>query len=242
MNRIYYVYRHIRVDKNEPFYIGIGYYNCNQRYISKHTNYQRAYSKKERNKHWTNVFNKTKYKVEILMEDKNLDFIKQKEIEFISLYGRKDLKKGILVNMTNGGDGCFGCIPNDYSKKVSSDMHSIPIYQYTIDNKFIRKWKSTQEASNSLNITDTNIYKCLKNKAFHAGNFIWKKEITDNLPKIRHVIKNRPIIQETLNNVFVKRWSSAREIEKILKFNASSIAKCCKNKIKTMYKYKWKYE
>lgn len=41
----YYLYRHIRLDKNEPFYIGIGTKN-------KHKYpYFRAKSKAERNKH-----------------------------------------------------------------------------------------------------------------------------------------------------------------------------------------------
>lgn len=37
-----YVYRHIRLDKNEPFYIGIG----------SDINYQRAYNYQRRTKYW----------------------------------------------------------------------------------------------------------------------------------------------------------------------------------------------
>jgi hypothetical protein len=42
------VYRHIRLDKNEPFYIGIG----------SDRNYKRASSIKDRNKYWGNIVNK----------------------------------------------------------------------------------------------------------------------------------------------------------------------------------------
>ena len=42
-----YVYRHIRLDKNQPFYIGIG----------KEDNgiFTRAYSHKNRNTYWNNI-------------------------------------------------------------------------------------------------------------------------------------------------------------------------------------------
>lgn len=87
------VYRHIRLDKDEPFYIGIG------------KTAKRAYSKKNRNNHWHNITNITNYEVEILLDDLTWEQACQKEIEFILLYGRKDLNTGILCNMTDGGDG-----------------------------------------------------------------------------------------------------------------------------------------
>jgi hypothetical protein len=96
-NSIFYLYRHIRLDKNEPFYIGIG---CQK-------NYQRAYVKKHRNKYWNNIVNSTDYRVEIILDNLTKDEALQKEKEFIALYGRKDLGLGTLVNMTDGGDGTF---------------------------------------------------------------------------------------------------------------------------------------
>lgn len=90
-----YVYRHIRLDKNIPFYIGIG---------SDET-FKRACSFKNRNKHWHNIINKVPYKIEIIIENISWEEACKKEKEFINLYGRIDLKKGTLVNMTDGGDG-----------------------------------------------------------------------------------------------------------------------------------------
>lgn len=100
----YYIYRHIRLDTNEPFYIGIGIKSeKNNRTISAH--YYRAYNKYNRKLFWKNIVNKTNYEVEILLESDDYEFIKQKEIEFIALYGRRDLGKGSLTNLTDGGDG-----------------------------------------------------------------------------------------------------------------------------------------
>lgn len=85
-----FVYRHIRLDKNEPFYIGIS------------KDQYRPYATKNRSKYWARIVNKSDYRVEILFDDLTYEQAKEKEIEFISLYGRKDLNNGCLVNMTDG--------------------------------------------------------------------------------------------------------------------------------------------
>ena len=44
----------------------------------------------------------------------------KKEIEFISIYGRKDMGNGTLVNLTNGGDGSVGVfVTNETRLKLS---------------------------------------------------------------------------------------------------------------------------
>lgn len=86
------VYIHIRLDKNEPFYIGIG------------KDIKRAYISKRRNPLWNNIVNKTEYEVQILFEDVTREFACEKEMELIQLYGRFDLGTGILANMTDGGE------------------------------------------------------------------------------------------------------------------------------------------
>lgn len=101
---MYYLYRHIRLDKNEPFYIGIG---TIQIIGDKYSYYSRSKEKSNRNIIWNRIVAKTKYRIDIILESKDYNFIKQKEIEFIKLYGRIDLKTGILANLTDGGEGCL---------------------------------------------------------------------------------------------------------------------------------------
>jgi hypothetical protein len=86
------VYKHLRKDKNEPFYIGIG------------EKIDRAFYFYKRNEHWKHIYNKTEIEVQILFEDVSLEFALNKEVELIKLYGRKDLGTGPLVNKTNGGE------------------------------------------------------------------------------------------------------------------------------------------
>ena len=64
MENNWYVYRHIRLDKNEPFYIGIG----NKK------NYARAHQIKSdrRNEIWCKIFSKTEIEIEIILDNLKL--------------------------------------------------------------------------------------------------------------------------------------------------------------------------
>lgn len=129
-----YLYRHIRLDKDEPFYIGIG----------SEKSFKRAFSKKGRNKAWTAIVNKTRYEVEILFDDLTWDQACEKEKEFIALYGRKDLREGSLVNMTNGGDGGDTSKYIDYRKRdVSRDRNGM--YSKSHTEESIQKMKDSKK-------------------------------------------------------------------------------------------------
>jgi hypothetical protein len=105
-----YVYRHIRLDKNEPFYIGIG-----------SGGYKRAKSTRGRNKIWNGIVTRTDYEVEILIDDLGWNDARDKEKEFISLYGRIDKGTGPLCNLTEGGDGTLGVSAWNKGKKLSEE-------------------------------------------------------------------------------------------------------------------------
>ena len=92
------VYRHIRLDKNEPFYIGIS------------SDDERPYDKQGRNNIWYKITSKTDYEVEIMLDDLTWEDACEKEKEFIKLYGRIDKGTGTLANLTDGGEGGFGII------------------------------------------------------------------------------------------------------------------------------------
>jgi hypothetical protein len=91
-----YIYKHIRKDTNEIFYIGIG------------KTKRRATDKNNRNDRWTKVANKGGFIVEIIEDGLEWDEACQREKELIKFYGRADLGEGSLVNMTDGGDGFVG--------------------------------------------------------------------------------------------------------------------------------------
>lgn len=97
----FFVYRHIRLDTNQPFYIGIG--KKPKKFNGYRTEYKRAHNTSHRNVIWKNIVAKTNYKVEIIFESDSLEEVQEKEIEFISLY-KPRWEGGTLVNLTSGGE------------------------------------------------------------------------------------------------------------------------------------------
>jgi len=143
------IYRHIRLDTNEVFYIGIG------------KSSDRAFSYKKRNKHWNNIVNKTEYEVQVLKSDLSWDDACELEKILISYYGRKDLGLGPLVNMTDGGDGCIGFIITDEYRdrlskslkgRVFTDEHKQKIGISKLNNKYNLGKKRSDDTKNKIGL------------------------------------------------------------------------------------------
>lgn len=173
-----YVYRHIRIDKNEPFYIGISSSNNNY-------SYTRANTKMQRNEIWERIVAKTDYIVEILLDDISYEDAKIKEKEFIRLYGRIDNQTGILSNLTDGGDGTLGMPSPSKGKKLSaSHIEKVRQKKLGANNPnygkiFSQDYRDKLSKANSLGnhnlakkvyCTETNkIWDCIKLCAIELG-------------------------------------------------------------------------
>jgi hypothetical protein len=98
---MYYTYAYLREDRT-PYYIGKG-------------KNKRAYSSKRH-------ISVPKDKSRILFLKRNLteEEAFKHEKYMIAILGRKDLGTGILRNMTDGGDGCSGCIPSKETRRKMS--------------------------------------------------------------------------------------------------------------------------
>jgi hypothetical protein len=192
-----YLYRHIRLDTDTPFYIGIG----------SDESFRRAYEKTRRNLHWNNITAKTDYEVEILLTDLTWDEACLKEKEFISLYGRQDQGLGSLVNYTDGGDGLHnpsveirerkrasmlgknsgdknGMKNQEARSKVSASRKgkftgaespvSKAVSCYDLQGTLVKSYTSVIEAERETGALNPNITKVCKGLRKTAGNYIWK--------------------------------------------------------------------
>lgn len=105
----HYVYRHIRLDSNTPFYIGKGGYK------------QRAYDRTSRNYYWLNIVNKHGYKIEILKRFKTNKAAYRFEQKLIKLYKSLGYCE---ANFSDGGAGRTGFKQPEYIKKIISRKNS----------------------------------------------------------------------------------------------------------------------
>jgi len=175
------VYCHIRLDTNEVFYIGIG-------------DSKRPYIKSNRNKYWKNISKKAGYIVEILYNNLNNETAKELEVFLIKLYGRKDLGLGLLVNMTDGGDGLDGFNHSEESKLKM---------KITNKGKTKKGNKCSEETKLKLSIINKNYRHTEKAKYNISLNNKRKQQIIDTstgviYDSIKIVLENFNLKQSTL--------------------------------------------
>jgi hypothetical protein len=163
----YYLYRHIRLDKNEPFYIGIGTINKKSNTIK--SRYSRAYDKVGRNNIWKGITKRTEYEIEILLESNDRNFIIEREIEFISLYGRICNHTGSLTNLSEGGEGAYGI-------KGKLNAMSQELFQYDFEGNFIKTWENAEEVHRQLGWSPSMIHRNCNGFLGSAHNHRWFKE------------------------------------------------------------------
>ena len=136
------VYRHLREDTLEPFYIGIG------------KNKKRAFcfDKYDRSSFWTKYKNKHGCIVDIIFEGISWEDACSIEIFLIKIYGRINNNTGILVNLTDGGEGSLGVTCSiDTRNKMSKSRTGRVVSELTrekIRNSLIGKKHSESRKEN----------------------------------------------------------------------------------------------
>ena len=228
-----YVYQHIRLDKNEPFYIGIG--------SSKH--YNRAYRKKGRNRIWQRIVNKTSYEVEIVYDNLSWEEACQKEKELIAKYGRLNNKTGILANLTDGGEGNVGAILSPEHRRAVAEANRRRVFtpeqraamaermRGRLKDPYFRE-KLTNGLRNSEKVKESARLNCIRRTGFKLSEEA-RKKISKS--------KQKPIVQKSLDGVFIRVWDSMHGPEMELGFSQANIWRCCRGLSKTSYGFKWEY-
>ena len=111
----FYIYKHTRPDTGEVFYIGKGN-------TSKNSHEARYKTASGRNRIWKSIVSKNNgiFIPEIICYCDTEDEVNELEKHYINLYGRRNLGKGTLCNLTDGGDGSVGIkVSNETKKKLS---------------------------------------------------------------------------------------------------------------------------
>ena len=226
----YYVYRYIRKDKNEVFYIGIGTKHSMKTHTHKQE-YRRAYHIHNRNKYFKNVYLLTDIELEILYESNDYDEIISKEKEFIMLYG---LKKdgGTLTNISNGGEGNSGVVKSEAEKlAMSNRMKAGGNHQSKKVINILTNiiYNSARDASLDYDYSYDSLLSKLSGKKRNNSNFIYlDKYEKGEIPDILESKTKKKIIDLDTNTIF----DSIAEYSKYSGMRSSYIVSILKGKIK----------
>lgn len=249
--KIYCLYRHIRNDTGEVFYVGIGKENRPRR-----TNGRSAF--------WKSIVNKCGgYRVEIMESNLNWHEACKKEKYFIKLYGRRDKGVGTLCNMTDGGDGTTGSIisketiekirKGNLGKSVPEESYKNrlkPVVQLDFYGNVLENFKSARDAERRTGVRNGEISAVCKGKAKTTGGYCWcYKECLEEYvkklkkSKIRHIGNQRSVFQLTMDGEFLNFWESISEAASNFNTHVTSITAVCKQKPNHVSAagYKWSY-
>lgn len=223
-NGKYYLYRHLKIDDGIVFYIGMGTKKLQPKNFREE--YTRALAKTNKGPLWKNMSNKHGYTVEIMLESDNYDFIKEKEVEFIKLYGRRDLNTGILSNLTDGGEGVIGAIrTQEWKDKIAKSNTGKPSPN---------KGKTTP-----LDIIEKIRFSNLGKKR----SDLTKQRVREGRVNQDMSFCYKPVLQYTKENILIKEFPSIKDAA--LATNQKShgnISLVCKNKRNFAGEFIWKFK
>lgn len=111
MENKFYVYGHYTKDTNELFYVGKGVG-------------VRAWSRDKRSRWWTRTVNKHGLEIKLLFENLTESEAHDKEMKLIQQHGRRNNNTGILINLTEGGEGISGYKHTESTKRIISNKLS----------------------------------------------------------------------------------------------------------------------
>jgi hypothetical protein len=238
----HYLYQHIRLDTNEPFYIGIGTkYNHNKDYTR-----AKAYGT-QRNNIWRGIVSRTDYNVIILHESNDYDFIKSKEIEYINKYGQIIKNTGTLCNLTDGGDGVLGVRNMELIK---------PVYLYHKTGEFFKEFEAYADCTKYLKIHKSVVPLSVDKNHLIKG-YILKSYKIDKVEPILDIKEklaerlSKPVYQYDKDMNLIKEWSSTSEASRTLGISGGHIRECANGtqtankgttKRNTAGGFRWKYE
>jgi hypothetical protein len=234
------IYKHIRPDTNDVFYVGIG------------KKLNRAYNIYNRNKNWKNIVNKNKgvFLVEILYSNITWEEACQKEKEYIKKYGRSDLGLGTLCNLTDGGEGIMNlkhslktkikisvATKNRFKQKAHCrkggtfiNRNSRRVVLINLKTYIIYKFNTLVEAALFLNTSSSRVRRaCVVSKSINDyylkfGDVINKQEIEELKNKMVYALSDKSVININKDYSFVQKKVINTETKEIF----SSISEVCK--------------
>lgn len=215
MNK-YFVYYHVRLDKNHVFYIGKGTKEV------KGNIYKRAYVKAKRNIYWKRITDKTAYKVEIIKEFET-------ELEALVYEARLIQMFGLYKN---GGNLCNlleDSVNTASMLRLSVDKCSRCVYQYDLNGNFIEKYKSLSEVGRLFNTTATAISRACRKHMATCRGFQWRYDLEDVNPCKTHSRRKeflKIVYQYDKDYNLINTFKGAREASEQTNVYYMNISKC----------------
>lgn len=124
-----------------------------------------------------------------------------------------DIDKKQLANSIYSGSktqGYYFTKKNDIDYILNNKKIEFKIYQYTVDGKFIKEYKSLFDVKKTIKIKNSSILRAIKNNGI-CNNYRWSDEKHDSIDvksKNRKAVK---VFQYSIDGTFIKTWDTINE-------------------------------
>lgn|SRR3990167_662383 len=214
MENRYYVYLH-KTLKGKVFYVGKG---CGKR----------AFISRNRKSHWNNTVKKHGLRVEFLHTQLTEQEAFDLEEYYITLFGRKVIGNGLLINIETRGDrnARYNC------KKT---------YQFTKEGVFVREYASISEAADILGVCAAAIGTTLNKEHNICKGFMFATTSTINY-KYSFKTKGNPVYcYDEKTGEYLKEYKSCADASRDLGIYRKLINLCCLRKQLSTNGYAFSY-
>ncbi len=118
----------------------------------------------------------------------------------------------------------------------------LPVKQYRLDGKLIRKYKSISEAAFKTGIRVGNISACAMGKCVQTSGFVWRLNGDSYKGEHRHWTgKRREVIQYSIGGKKLKQYISISEAARQSRIHQGNIFNALKRKSKQAGGFVWRY-
>ena len=216
--------------QHEPFYIGKG---TGKRYL-KH--YQLCTGSFMKNKMKKLLDSNIKPLI-LLIESHDENQALTNETLLIKLIGRRNLKNGPLVNLTDGGTGTRNYIVSEETKRKISVFNKNKKLSEEHIQKIVLS-KLGKKRGKMSDIWKSKISKANKGKSKPPRSIEHIKNLKISCAKNAF----NKVIQYDLQNNFIREWDNAIDPAVYYGKSYSSIRSACNGWVKTCAKFKWSYK
>ncbi len=182
----YYVYAHYVPGSNVPFYIGVG-------------TKVRAYNTTKRSVLWKRYVAKYGLDVKILTDNLSKDEAMSMEKQLIKEHGRLNNNTGVLVNLTDGGEGTYGVVRSVETRRKLSEAQK---------NKH-----HTEETKQKLREINLGKKRTDETKKKISKSMSGKTHTKETREKLSRLLKGRVISEEHKRKLSeaTKKWYASRK-------------------------------
>lgn len=162
-----------------------------------------------------------------------------------SAEARKNMSKSRRKYLkSKNGKECCAKISNTLKKYYESEENrkkqSIAAQKYFENEENRKKQSEAHKGQVSWNKGKKASEESRKNMSKAQKNYFKDPQNRKKQSKSHDKQKKR-VLQYTLDGVFVKKWDSLCEINRVLGFQSHPITNCCRGKLECAYKFIWKF-